>query len=248
MPGKRDAGGRNTRNSSKKFYSDQSEVSGALKGALRSEIATAVGNTAGIPDKLRISIIQAVTEAVLKAMDSYYADIQKKMDEKIESCNDKIEQLEQYSRRNALRVFGAPEEGANEKTDDIVTKIISGKLGVEMSPEFICRSHRIGKLRTSPQARPRPIIVKFTSYNKRQEVFRAKKQLKGTGIVIQEDLTIRRQRVLQKLIDTYGFGNTWTADGRLFFLDPVTKKKNLVSNFKEYEYQDSDASEKAGDD
>ena len=41
-------------------------------------------------------------------------------------------------------------------------------------------------------ARPQPIIVKFTSYRARQDVFMAKRRLTGTKVVITENLTRRR--------------------------------------------------------
>ena len=50
--------------------------------------------------------------------------------------------------------------------------------------------------RTSPESagtrNPRPVIVKFTSYEPRRAVFTSKRKLKGTHIVITENLTSRR--------------------------------------------------------
>ena len=61
--------------------------------------------------------------------------------------------------------------------------------------ECIDRAHRLGTPDSNVRkdgARPQPIIVKFTSYRARQDVFMAKRRLKGTKVVITENLTRRR--------------------------------------------------------
>lgn len=72
---------------------------------------------------------------------------------------------EQYSRRNCLRISGIAET-VNEKTDDIVLAIAED-LNVPLTPADIDRSHRVGK-----QSRGvRKIIVKFSTYRARQQLF-----------------------------------------------------------------------------
>jgi len=106
----------------------------------------------------------------------------------------RTDKLEQYQRRNSLRIFGVKEE-TNESTNQIAIDV-ARQIGVVVSPSDIDRFHRIGK---SGGKKHRPIIVKFVSYDKRNEVFKAKKILRKTGIVIQEDLTkIRADTVFSK--------------------------------------------------
>ena len=63
----------------------------------------------------------------------------------LESNNRKLENdaLEQYGRRNILRVSGIP-KSENEYTDHIILHLASD-MGVPMSSSDINRSHRIGK-------------------------------------------------------------------------------------------------------
>ena len=61
------------------------------------------------------------------------------------------------------------------------------------------------------------MIVKFTSYGGRKEVFSRKKQLKGSGITIKEDLTSRRRDALKRAIELYGLRNVWSSDGKILF-------------------------------
>ena len=69
--------------------------------------------------------------------------------------------LEQYGRRNILRISGIPETD-REDNDDFVLRVASD-LGVPMSPREIDRSHRVGKVHTGrgpkPNRKHRDIIV-----------------------------------------------------------------------------------------
>ena len=104
------------------------------------------------------------------------------------------------------------EEGADEDTD-VKAIEIARKIGVDLSIEDINRSHRIG---VKNNDRPRPIIIKFVSYRKRSEVFHSKKNLKGSGVTIREDLTKMRHGLLKDTINKYGVSNVWTQDGAVF--------------------------------
>ena len=85
----------------------------------------------------------------------------------------KIEDLEQYSRRNCL-ILGGYEEKKQENTDSIVQDTFREKLKVELTLDDIERTHRLGGRRKQEEelepAASRPIVIKFCSYRKRQEV------------------------------------------------------------------------------
>ena len=99
---------------------------------------------------------------------------------KDESDNDA---LEQYTRRNSVRISGVPEDVNGENTGGIVLKIAE-ELDVPMSPDGIDRSHRVGKVdnrsRTVPGAGTphRDIIVKFATYNAKQRLYMKRKDLR----------------------------------------------------------------------
>ena len=83
-------------------------------------------------------------------------------------------------------VFNGVKENPHETedVDEIVLDVISQKLGVKISSnDDIQRCHRLKtrRPRHSPVERqsPRPIIIKFVSYRKRQEVFTSKRSSKG---------------------------------------------------------------------
>ena len=135
---------------------------------------------------------------------------------KCKQYEDEIDSLEQYSRRNCLLLHGVP-EAEGEKTDLVFCKTVSDKLNVNIDPNMLDRSHRLGKPKT--EGKPRPIIAKFARYNTRSAVFSAKKQLKGTSLLITESLTKRRVTALNEAIEKYGSKKVWTMNGEIYTKD-----------------------------
>ena len=125
-----------------------------------------------------------------------------------------LEDLQQYSRRNCLIITGVPER-VNEKTDDVV-KDLAKEIGVTVNDIDIDRSHRLGAPNTGKN---RPLIVKMTRYNKRLELIKSRRKLKGRNIGIQESLTEYKQYLLKKaqeLVKRCEIAkSTWTWDGAL---------------------------------
>ena len=98
---------------------------------------------------------------------------------------------------NYCLLFHGVEEKDNEDTDNLVLGRINTNLGVNLSLDDIQRSHRLGpktNKRTTRSAKgsSRPIIFKFSNYRKRQEVFKAKRKLKGLNLSLSENLTLKR--------------------------------------------------------
>ena len=129
-----------------------------------------------------------------------------------------IDTLEQYSRRNCLVMHGVPND---VNAEHAVLDLCNNKLGIAIGPECIDRAHRLGTPDSTVRkdgARPQPIIVKFTSYRARQDVFMAKRRLKGTKVVITENLTRRRIDLLNRAKGLQSVNAAWTSDGRIICL------------------------------
>ena len=64
-------------------------------------------------------------------------------------------------------------------------------MDVELSERDIDRTHCLGPKRTDQKGTVihRPIIVKFSTYRVRRQVFSSKKKLKATGFAVFENLT-----------------------------------------------------------
>ncbi|XP_034231494.1 protein unc-13 homolog C-like [Thrips palmi] len=178
-------------------------------------------------DDLQLMITQAVGAAMKPLQDSVNTlqleitslrETVEKLSEELADKDQQIQQLEtavkvgldereQYSRRNNVRIFGVKEQ-SNEDTNNLVIDLAK-KMGVHLEHYHIDRSHRIGKA----GERPRPIIVKFVSYAERSSLFSAKKRLKGTGVTIREDLTKMRMDLLKTAVSHYSNNAVWTIDG-----------------------------------
>jgi len=114
--------------------------------------------------------------------------------------------MQRNSRRNNLRISGI-KESPGENTDNAVLGIAKA-LGVELSPNDIGRSHRVGKPKTFASVtkddtppRPRDILVQFASYQGWDKLFVNKAGLKDSthnGVYLNEDLTCERSSILFK--------------------------------------------------
>jgi len=174
-----------------------------------------------LADKLTTAVVEALSESLraaqeeIKALKSEVSCLQ----EQLADTSLKQDDLEQYTRRVNLRVFGIPEK-VGESTDTIVMQLLKDKLNVDLPLERLQRSHRVGrKPEPDSQGRPRhrPIIVRFLSYRDKRQVFTNKKKLKDSGIAIREDLTSNRLAVYKAAVAKYGLKNTWTADGKIIY-------------------------------
>jgi hypothetical protein len=120
------------------------------------------------------------------------------------------DESEQYSRRNSLRIFGIPESKKNENTDQLVINLCKEKLGLDIPLHSIDCSHRL----FAKEGATKPIIVKFVSRNTKKLIYENKRKLKGTRVVIKEDLTRMRHQLLNECIKKFG-RNVWTNEGKV---------------------------------
>ena len=115
-----------------------------------------------------------------------------------------LDSLEQYSRRNSLTISGLPET-EQENTDTLVIDVARAA-GVTATVADLDRSHRVGQLR---RGRPRQIIAKFVSFNKRQELLEARRNMRAGRVPHHPTLT---QQVL----------------AQTFIAENLTRKNQLI--------------------
>ena len=136
---------------------------------------------------------------------------------------DRVDDNEQRNRNLCLLLHGVP-ESPNEDTDDHVLNVIQNELNIDITISEIERSHRLGvkqpqRMLRSTQEYARPIIVRFSSFRKRKEVFSNKKKLKGKRISFSENLTKARYGIYQEAVKKIGIGKVWTSEGRIMTKD-----------------------------
>ena len=142
---------------------------------------------------------------------------------------------EQYSRRNCVRVYGIPEK-PKEDTDQLMIDLASEKLEIGIERHEIDRSHRVGPPRAPRNGAgkpppPRPIIGKLTSYRTRDLLLKRRRKLKGTRIGIEEDLTAINRTLLNEAKEEVKrnkkLSAAWSSDGRVIVLVNATNGSNV---------------------
>ena len=105
----------------------------------------------------------------------------------IEDLGNKLDNLENRSRRNNLCFEGIP-ESLNETWQESESKIkhlISSHMP-EVSTDFVIeRAHHVGRPRSD--SKPRKIVAQFLNYKDHEAVFKAKKKLHGTNITARKN-------------------------------------------------------------
>nr|KAG5693511.1 hypothetical protein BaRGS_006213 [Batillaria attramentaria] len=166
------------------------------------------------------------------------------------------EELEQYGRRNNVRMFGVPESDDEtvEACEAKALKIIHEKLGLtKIGPRDIDAIHRLGarkrrQQRRHPQGarddggsdsdsdaekRPRPIIIRFVSRKCTQSVLTNRRKLKNSGVVIVEDLTQARYSLFMRCREHDKVDDAWTKNGKVFVRGSTDRRVHLIQSLSD---------------
>ena len=124
--------------------------------------------------------------------------------EVMENLERRIDDGEQYSRRQCLRLnnIELPQQGEKETCMEKVEKVLRD-LDCGVGVESVDRAHRIGPVKVSDEgSRSQQMIVRFNSFRDRTKVYRARKSLSGdSGVKVRLDLTKKRLDTLIKAQD-----------------------------------------------
>ena len=160
-----------------------------------------------------------------------------KLEQRVTSLEYGLDEMEQYSRRNSLRISGVMET----ESEDVVKKameLFNDTMGVTVEEDKIDRIHRVGK-KTEDATKPRQILVKFATYQVRNKVMRKRSVLKPdqkhtkesaapphSRIFINEDLTKMRSNLLyhaRQLKKDKAILDCWSWDGTILVKNSVSK-------------------------
>ena len=143
----------------------------------------------------------------------------------------KMNDLEQYTRRNNLRIFGIQEVSGDWETssqsEEKIIDLIQQKLNLpHITSDHIEACHRVGRYR---EGKNRPIIVRFLSRKTKEIIIKERKKLKGSGVIIAEDLTkvnaawFFEIKSIGKSIPSVS--SVWTQNGETYIYGPAGKVK-----------------------
>jgi hypothetical protein len=126
-------------------------------------------------------VVSAIVGAVTDQLKREIVDLRKQLvqrDLRIQALEDKVDEQEQYQRRNNVRISEIP-EAVGEDTDVLVVKLAE-TLGVTLDEDDIDRSHRVGRPPDGDNdGRPRALLVKFVSYKSKRALITSRKGLKS---------------------------------------------------------------------
>lgn len=128
-------------------------------------------------EKQTITITQSVTDTLMRAMDDKIQPIleeNKNLKIEVQSLNRKIKYLEDANRKNNLIIHGVKETENNYEDlfNTICYTLQKTKVNVEKIE--INKYHRLGR---KQEGKTRPILIAFTSYQKKVEVLKNKTKM-----------------------------------------------------------------------
>lgn len=139
----------------------------------------------------------------------------KKLQMEMEAANKREEDRLRISNYNKIVIREMPEREGADLVDQ-VCGVINNSVKVTCQKSEIKCCYRLGKLsRESSGRKCRPVVVEFVCQWKRNEVFFSKKNLKGSGLVVCELLTVDRHRLFLKVRKEFEHNNVWTAKGTI---------------------------------
>lgn len=194
-----------------------------------SDISDFLDNVSKDENSLKTLVSELFKNQTIKnvLVSNFQSEITETLVKRIDQLEDRIDEMEQYSRRTCLKFCGVPESnGDHEDTDVIILNIINNDIlqqsVTRLTLDNIGRSHRLGPKKAGTT---RNIIVRFISYRHRALVYSNKRHLKNRNIssrnkiFVNEALTQKRMKLFNKTRQLYSdklIRNCWTYDGRIF--------------------------------
>ena len=204
----------------------QSEVINALTHPDVRKILLDIFKSATADHDIKLDVTNTNLSALEKKVDDLTA-IVNVQSEAIQKQTARIEELEQYGRRNGIRISGISEKETRGNSIPWMKEFAKKHLDLNIPNGAISRMHRVGKpgTVTEPLTRPRPILVKFTTYQGRREALFKNKHLRSStnpdrlpNVYLTEDLSRQRARLdylARKAYKLNKIDGSWTADGTI---------------------------------
>lgn len=159
------------------------------------------GQTAAI-DKVKTQV--AVLESKNLELQTRNVELMKKIDDQ-----------EQSSRSLNVRLFGIPYDNKGEENlrADVI-RIFIDKFKVNVKDADIQKCYRVRA--KNPSDKPPAVIIRFANDTVRSAVLNNRKNLKGSGVNIKEDLTKIRLFLLESAVKKFTYRNAWCLNGNIF--------------------------------
>ena len=148
-----------------------------------------------------------------------------------------IADIQNYSRKDSVKIYNLFEDKrgggeTGEQTARVVCDFFERELGVRVHRTDISIAHRLQARDDRPH---RAIQVKFTRRQTKLDILRNRKKLRGTPVVIVEDMCSSYMRIFNEMRDLVGKGNAWTWEGKIFVNIGGATKRVTMENKHEIE-------------
>lgn len=160
--------------------------------------------------------------------------------DEVSSLGDRVDQLEQYTRKDnviisgikatsyadATSVAGEDEDVTDEKLEESVLKFFDTEIGVKLAPCDINITHYL------PAKVGKNILVKFTTRKAKLLVLKNRSKLKGKNIYISEHLTKRNNQLFYRarmLCKDKRISRAWIRNSKLFVR--TNGEPNVAKNY-----------------
>ncbi|XP_061187086.1 uncharacterized protein LOC133195245 [Saccostrea echinata] len=203
-----------------------------------SDILDNISNDDGLLQQATNIILNkpALKNSIIDRMANEVRDLK----DRVSELENRVDDLEQYSRKTCLKFTGIPEmsdENTNNVILNTINKCVLNEGQISLNVNAISTSHRLGPPR---QDRPRDIIVRFVRYSDKVLVYNNKSNLKGWNdnptngykIYINEALTRRRSMLFAKTreaVRNHRVKGCWTYDGKIY-IKKNNDKKAVIKN------------------
>lgn len=143
----------------------------------------------------------------------------KKIKQDLQTTKKQAIETEQYSRRCNIRIYGLLQK-ENEKISECVLKLIRDKMRIHIEPRNIITAHRLPVKNVKARVNGTdPVIVQFETADIKTDVLRARRNLKGQAIYVNEDLCRDIQRLFNRVRNHRKIDSAWTWNGQVFGKD-----------------------------
>lgn len=221
-----------------KKQSEPNEESIADFGELSEDGKIIVGLIYKKMESLRSELLQSLEEKDLQitslqdevsslkntvsALEKHAEDIQT-LKHTVSKLEERIDDADAYERRDTLLFSGndIPEVTLGENCGQLISSVVREKLKLSVTPSVISIAHRVGKKPITQGPDRRGIVVKLCRREVKHDILSACRNLKPTGLFVNESLTPVRSTIMYILrkakreFPTKISGSS-SVDGRVF--------------------------------
>ena len=138
--------------------------------------------------------------------------------------------LEQYSRSNCLVIHGCENVPKSKPGKYLeIENFVCSTLNEHLQLDSPLQANDLDIAHPLPSKKGTPVIVKFIRRTQKNEVYRKKRLLKGTKMIITESLTKRRLQLLEKARLEFKQCPVWSWKGEIFVFH--NNKKKVIDDF-----------------